>query len=227
MNKEKDVFEDFKFLFNILRFLLSIFSRPSEAFLRRRFGERYFSIFPVLISTIMISGFVGFNTGINEMTGLSVTPWPVAGFALAFFLLSLYHRLVILLGNFRGDYEVFSFHSGESWGVWHMIFKIDGFLNRLLPYFVQRVVEPVFVIALGVAITFFLDYAVGAFLTFSGICLFFHEAINYRYKRMAFLDQQDAKIMARVNNELEKNFNVKKSDDSSPIAHEVKPNRKD
>jgi len=206
---ETDIFEDTKLLIKFLLLLISLFSRPSEAFLRYRFGERYFSLFPVLSTALIIHLFVVFNTATNSITGADITSIGVLLFSYAFVAMSLYHRFVIIKGEFKGDYEVYSFQPGYSRDIWYRIFKDDGILNRLFPYFVQRAVEPAFVFIIGSIIIFF-DTALGIFLQLSAFCLLIQEAIAYRYRRIEYLNQKDARLLAKYNYNLEEEFNQKK-----------------
>lgn len=216
---QTDIFEDTKLFFKFLLLLISLFSRPSEAFLRYRFGERYFSLFPVLATALIIHLLVIFSAATNSITGVSIPATGVLIFSYAFIAMSLYHRFVIIKGEFKGDYEVYSFQPGYSLGIWYRIFKDDGILNRLFPHFVQRAVEPAVVFIIGSIIMFF-DTALGGFLQFSAFCLLIQEAIAYRYRRIEYLNQKDARLLAKYNSNLEEEFNQKKPE-SIEVAQTV------
>jgi len=223
--KDTDLMQDTKLFFDILRMLISFLSRPCEAFIRYRFGERYFSPFPVIVTAIIINLFVIFQTATNPITGEPVTPLGVMIFSALFVAASIYHRLVITTGNYKGSYEVYSYSSGNSWNIWYRIFKHDSFLNRLFPFFVNRVAEPVFVWVVGIGF-YMIDPLVGGFIQISAVALLAQEAITYRYRRMEYLDMKDAKLAAQYNSNMEKMFNQKpkaSGKNSSITPHEVSP----
>lgn len=222
--QDTDIMQDLRIFFNILRLLISFFSRPTEAFIRSRFGERYFSPFPVIATAIIINIWVIFWAEKNPITGEAITPLGIMIFTTLFVAFSVYHRLVITKGNVKGNYEVYSYFSGNSWGIWHRIFKHNSLLNRLFPFFINRVVEPVFVFIVG-SVILFIDPAVGAFIQFSAACFLVQEAINYRYVRMHFLDMKDARLLAKHNANIDEIFNQRPQErsETAEIPHQVSP----
>ena len=217
--EQTDIFEDTKLFFKFLLLIISFLSRPSEIFLRYRFGERYFSLFPVIATALVINIVFIFLAAKSPISGEEFTSTGLLLFSYLFIALSLYHRFVIIKGEFKGDYEVYSYQSGHSLPFWYQIFKHDGILNRLFPSFVNRVAEPALVFIIGSILIIF-DTSLGVFLQISAVCFFIQESVHYRYRRIHYLDMKDAKILAKYNADIELEFNQKKPN-SGEVVQQV------
>jgi len=228
-NSEFDPIKDIKFIMSLFTMMFWFFSKPIEVFIRSGFGERHLKLAWIVTTFVAINIiaifagdiplFGGFGNGIAA---------PLVIFSYVFLIGGILHNLVIKRRNYNRQFTVISYHRGNSFGIWYRIFKYDGFLNRLIPDFVKRIVDPAFVFIIGTVLLVY-NPPLGGFIQFAAVCLFFDEHINYMHLRSRFLDQNDAKIRSEMDRETQQIINQSQTTTASAgvvSASNRKPTRR-
>lgn len=159
-----------------------LFSQTIEVFLRRDFGERYFSLFGMFgkLATYLVFLFLAFNYA-RQQDGL-----PLGLFFFLSFGLCLWHQFVIWQRKRAGHR-------------WHSRYSGTSHLAALLPFSsftIKRWIEPLVAILAGFVLSSF-SQGLGGWLIFAGCCLAATEALSdARFKTM-ILDAIDKDIEAR------------------------------
>lgn len=190
-----DVFRDAKTLIALLLFIFGFFSRTVEVFIRKDFGERYFSYTRLVMSFALINFFTFMSSTVNPLTRGIVISGGLLGFSYLFLAVGGYHKFVMIMRAYRGDYSIHSYEFGTQWAIWERLFPRDGFFQKMFPVFTYRFVEPAFVFFVGAVIAGF-DTALGQYIMFSAFCLFMGMLTFYRMELTRFLDQNDAQLVA-------------------------------
>jgi len=193
-----DIFRDAKAFIALALFIFGFFSRTVEVFIRRDFGERYFSFERLVLSFLLINLFTFFSTGTNPLTGAITVSNGLMFFSYLFLAVGTYHKIVMVKRNYHADYSVHSYSFGTQWGIWDRLFPQDGFFQKMFPVFTHRFVEPAFVFIVGAILSGF-DGALGQYIMFSAFCLFMGMLTYYRMELTRFLDANDAKLAAGAN----------------------------
>jgi len=168
--------------------IFSVFSITAEVFLRRKFGERYFSGLLFSFSTLMIyiyattSSFVLFiKPSSPKMQNTQIMV--IAAFAYLGF--SAWHQFSTYRRNKRGEIW-HSRCSGISWGIWKKIFRCSDDT-------VQMYIEPIFCGLLCVpALTY--SPALHLWLFVAAVGMFVKGRLQYIQSRKRFLDALDSQI---------------------------------
>ena len=161
-----DLFRDAKVFIALALFVFGFFSRTIEVFIRRDFGERYFSFERLVISFLFINLFTLMSSTTNPLTGGVVVSSGLLFFSYLFMAAGVYHKIVMIKRNYNGDYSVHSYGFGTQWGIWAKLFPQDGFFQRMFPVFTHRFAEPAFVLIVGMIVSTF-DASLGQYIMFS------------------------------------------------------------
>lgn len=175
-------------ILSIAVWLLSLMSLPIELLFRRRFGVRYVD-YPLLIAMLLFTNSLGTVTWTVKVMG-GHGAYPSLGYAFSFvaFGLGLFYRVQ---GGFRE-------RRGE---LWHSYSPGVSHLARWLPLpstLVQRFVEPLLAIGLGLLLRDSLNSYLGTIIMMGGIALFLKELIRHTVQRNRYLDVVDAQIEGQV-----------------------------
>jgi hypothetical protein len=167
---------------------LSLLSLPIELFFRRRFGVRYVD-YPLLVAMLLFTNSLGTVTWTVKVMG-GHGAYPIIGYSFSFiaFALGLFYRVQGGLRERRGE-------------LWHSYSPGVSHLAKWLPIpstLVQRFVEPLLAIGLGLLLRDSLNSYLGSMIFFGGIALFVKELIRHTIQRNRFLDVMDAQIEGQV-----------------------------
>jgi hypothetical protein len=182
---------DFKTGMAIAEMIAGFFAQTVEVFSRHNFGERYFSflgVFGKVASYLVLLLLWGWAKSYKESNFLGL-------FFLGSFLMTLYHQIAI-------------FHRNKSGILWHSRSSGVSYLSYFIPnidfyfvttdeFFLKRVVEPVFFVALGFFIAATVEQSLGIYLIFAGISLSTREALAATRFREKILDAIDAQIESK------------------------------
>lgn len=173
----------FEFVLAVLSLLSSCFTVSIVGFLRKDFGERYFSTVNLMFGYTVVAYFAFLGNIIGVATGHHFS-WLMVFFWAAFIGVSIFHRLEISRKNKRGE-EWHSMNVGTS----------------LLPVpmkeeSIYKFIEPALVMTVGLMLWKISGQA-GAWLIIGGLSLFVNNHLVFYFQRQALLDIRDARIEAR------------------------------
>jgi len=161
----------------VIKFILDMTFVLVMPFLRRNFGERFFSMTMV---TFMVAGVTAMSAYL-EKTGA-----PVYGYMTAVIVLSAFHLLVIFLRNRKGEQ-------------WHTRYEGDflpffRFLPKAGYWMIEGFYEPLFVLIAGGVVSYFTDpILAGVFYTIA-IFMVIRSRYHYRIHKEQILDERDNMI---------------------------------
>ncbi len=122
-------------------------------------------------------------------------PAPLAYFAIAMVLLAWFHRRRAWKLVFHPDNPLHTMARGDS----YIYMVTSRFLPFISEYHVQRYIEPVICMLLGLVFTAFPSYyLLGAWLVFSGVALAGIEQVVEQQRIKVLLDDADGTIEARA-----------------------------
>jgi hypothetical protein len=194
--------------FNILRNLEEIVkvflgwaSVTLEVFVRRDFGERYFTIGRILIGYLFIRFVLALANYRQALAVLPMVEPPVhlhtinQWYVSSFVLLALVHLVRIFLRNLAGV-PWYSRSFGVSW--FDFLIPLSGY--RISDWVLYRFIEP------GICFAFaWFILPEGSFtrgwLIFASLGLFFHNNMAFNMTRSRYLDLVDGEIASRFYNE--------------------------
>lgn len=178
----------------IIGFILSWWAVSLEVFIRRDFGERYFSFTRLFMGfTVMATTASGFQLGAMNSPSLLERYGGYAFFQVLYFgyaIAALIHWGFIQWRAFRGI-PWYSMSFGRSW------LSLLPFANKVDDWVLYRWVEPGIFIVLGYIMTKFNGTAsAGWWILIAAIALFLKNRIAYGHARNLELDSLDAEIIA-------------------------------
>lgn len=193
--------------FNILRNLeevtkvfLSWSSVTLEVFVRRDFGERYFTIGRILIGYLFIRIVLAFANYRQALAFLPMVEPPLhlhtinQWFVTSFILLALVHLARIFLRNLSGV-PWYSHSFGVSW--FDFLIPLSGY--RISDWMLYRFIEP----GICFAFAWFIlpeDSFTRGWMLFASLGLFFHNNMAFNMTRDRYLDLVDGEIASRFYN---------------------------
>lgn len=174
----------FLVFYSILKVILSLFCTSLETFLRRNFGERYYSITIICMSFGALLSAISFGSIAQEIRGGHGFSYLLLVFAFSFLIGGIYHKYCIIKRKWRPmDEHVYSYSTGESW----------GFLIRIIPVSettLQIYIEPAICLVIGAGL-YVVDPAFSIFLMVSSLALYAKGSLIESQKRDAYLDALD------------------------------------
>lgn len=167
---------DFKTAMNYAQLAVRLFSMTAEVFLRHSFGERYFNLFSMCGSCVLL--------GVaSQFPGQQLMPF----FFVAFLVMCVVHRIAIFKRGRQGV-RWHSRYAGTSYGFWQAL--------PFRQHTIQLYFEPALILGVG-----FLVFnisargdALGLWLMFSGICLAASGQMDAFRVRSQILDVIDNQI---------------------------------
>lgn len=184
------------FIYNILR----IACVPAELIFRRNFGERHFNLYLYIGGSLWLGIFATGWLNLPAAMGFKITPLISNGVIFSVIAVVFYVRMF---------WQLFFRRSGEIDTELHTRYDGDPLtlLNKAplakdrsgLPreYFIRQLIEPIFLIVLGIVVTVILNPQTGTWLILSAFCMALKEYVKARYVRNLLLDQVDAAIVAK------------------------------
>ena len=186
-------------LFGFFSVLAHLPARIVEIFLRRNFGERYYSLDAPVIMFLAMSYplYIWISTGSYEFIQMMGFSWFWILFSFVFLGFAIKRKREINHDLQSFDDAKYSMYSGDEWSIWYRfenklprLFKRDTFF-----YNIERVYEGGLFLIVGFVFLFipFSRY-VGVLLIFSGASYMFTMYLRYLKSRDMVLDQIDDKI---------------------------------
>jgi len=171
--------EQVKIIRFIIQFILDLTFSLVMPFLRRNFGERFFSLSMILFMGAAVTA-VTFWLGKNNSF--------VYGYMAAVAVLSLYHLLVIFLRNRKGV-------------VWHSRHEGDflpflHYLPKASYWMIEGFYEPLIIVITGAVVSYYTDPAMASFFWFIAAAMVLRSRYAYRLHKEKMLDERDAQIEA-------------------------------
>ena len=173
-----------------------------EIFLRKNFGERYFSIdVPIVLFILMCAPLYFWIESeryiVMQRMGFD---WPWFVFALVFLAFSIKRRLEMKADLQSFDDKKYSYYSGDTLPQWE---KYEKKLPKIFPheplfYNIERAYEGGVFILLGIVLLLIpITRSVGGLLFISGACYNLSSYIRYLNSRDMILDKIDDNIFNR------------------------------
>lgn len=189
----------FQFITDILFGLSSYPSHISEVFLRKKFGERYFtSATAIVIFLFMIwAWFMADRFGANFL-GFT---WLL--FALVFLVQSIRHRMEIRKFGTTYDFERFSYSHGEILPFWWGIIGKQVGRFTITQYHVFILLEPALPTLIGLfLITMPFTRGIGLLIFVSGLSFGYRNFMKAHIARGFVLDQIDDQIVTEAKHDV-------------------------
>lgn len=181
MARSSQTFQNIEGLAFIATLVLKWIEASILGFLRRDFGERYYSWFTIFAGYTVVANlaFAG-NALWASATGEGFS-WSMVAVWAAFTATSLYHRWV-MRRKLRAGHQWHTRYCGMS--------LIPGRLSEEVKL---GWLEPALVLAVGAAAWPF-SHLVGLWLVMSAVALWLHSQIRFHYQRQALLNAIDARL---------------------------------
>lgn len=182
----------FQFITDLLFALSSYPSHISEVFLRKRFGERYFTS----ATAIVIFLFMIWVWFLADKFGENFLGFTWLLFAIVFLVQSIRHRLEIRKFGTTYDFQRFSYSHGEILPFWWQIIGKQVGQLTITPYHVFILLEPALPTLIGLflmALPF--TRGIGILLFISGLAFGFRNFMKAHIARGFILDQIDEQIV--------------------------------
>jgi|GEM_PF-6591005 len=216
-------------IIRVITWIIDAISLNIEIFLRRDFGERYFSLFKALFGFIALF-FIGllsyftaedvfvfrsrslFSTAPVNTYDLEFTPYLLWGV----FVLYIVHLVSIILRNREGEYK-HSYYMGKSYDFIEKGSKNSELLDVIFKnslmrkFFSQVIFEPIAILLIGFFLTWLTFFKMlGIILTILSIVFLVKMQIIYQRFRNRILDLKDGQVISKhlndvVNNRVETN----------------------
>jgi len=187
---------------NITDFFFSLSSYPSyivEVFLRKKFGERYFTTtHAILISIVMLGIWFAIGKQGREIIGFT---WLI--FIAAFLVQAIRHRLEMKKYGTAYNFDRFSYSDGEILPFWWKIIDTKVFGIIITRYKVLIYLEPAIPIILGLHFSLIpFTRGVGILLFISGLLFSFRSFMKAQRARNMVLDMIDEKIVMEAKHDV-------------------------
>ncbi|MEM6721114.1 MAG: hypothetical protein AAF611_17425 [Bacteroidota bacterium] len=171
-----------------------------EVFLRKRFGERYFSLSHSVILIFLILYFGNFLSKVLNIENSFII---LIIFMIIYLGFSLKHRMEISKYGTTYDYKRFSLSNGEIASFWNKLIGQSAYGVKISEYSVRVVLEPAIPFIVGFILSFFSLFAlVGITLMLSAICLAIKNFMQAQIARNWVLDIIDNKIANETKHDL-------------------------
>jgi hypothetical protein len=167
---------------SIFYFLVWSVSLTVEVFLRRRIGERYLAIGPVLGGLLSIFILAAPGPGVVNPTAAFQD---IFIYAMIYIALVIVHRVAIMHRNRQGV-RWHSRSSGLPWPTWRHLTKHV--------FRIHIIYEPLFCFVAGFLIASIFQRPLGGYFMFAGVMLFIKSAMEYSAARTQLLDAIDSQI---------------------------------
>jgi hypothetical protein len=178
-------------------FIFKLTSYPSyivEVFMRKHFGERYYSFsVAVIITLLMLYPYFFLGGRIRETLGLS---WVI--FTVLFLIKSIRHRLEFRRFSMTYDYDRFSYTDGEIFPFWYSLIGTKLLGLTVTRYRILVLFEPAIPILVGL-ILMLIPYtrAVGVLIFLSGFLFAYRSTMKAYAARSHVLDAIDDQLIAK------------------------------
>lgn len=182
--------------------IFKLSSYPSyiaECFLRRKFGERYFT-FSVAVIIFILMLFPIFFMG-SRVRGFVGLPWIL--FAAAFLYKAIRHRMGIKRFGITYNFDRFSYTDGEMLPFWSRLIgkKILGITITRYTIFIYF--EPGLPILIGLFLGIIpWTMVTGTLIFWSGIFFGYRNMMKVYYARDYILDKSDEQIIAKMQHDV-------------------------
>ncbi len=200
-------------------FVMDTLSSLTLPLIRRKFGERFFSPFWVIVMMVA-------TLAICSIYNVDIKIISIYMGILS--LVCFYHFITIVIRNYRDE-------------IWHTRFEGESIFSplfRFLPkgthhWWVESVYEPLIVFLLGTLVYLFLDPGLGSIFSLSSVAMLIRSRFRYWLWRQEILDERDLMIesefkLAAINgqsSEESKGFIVKNAAHMKPSEKRAKARR--
>lgn len=183
-----------------LIFMLS--SYPSyivEAFMRKKFGERYFTFsVAVIIAFAMLYPYLFLGDKVREVLGF---PWFV--FTLIFLYKSIRHRFEFRRFSMTYNFDRYSYTDGEIFDFWYDLIGTKLLGLTVTRYRILTLFEPAIPISIGLFLMLLpFTRAVGILIFISGLFFCYRSIMKAFFARGHVLDTIDEQIVARYKHDV-------------------------
>ncbi len=177
--------------------IFTISSYPSyivEAFMRKHYGERYYSFsVAIIISFSMLYPFIFLGDKVRGVLGL---PWIL--FTLIFLYKSIRHRMEFRRYSMNYDFDRFSYSDGEIFDFWYDLIGTKILGLTVTRYRILVLFEPAIPVIVGLFLMLMpFTRPVGILIFFSGLLFGYRSLMKAYYARGYVLDAIDEQIVAR------------------------------
>lgn len=176
-----------QFAYNLAVFIFSLFSVPAEVFLRYNFGERYFTLFRMVLGYLLITYYWSLVNLIHWGSSAFLDTFS-GTLRLAYIAACIFHILCIARRRFR-NIRCYSRYPGDSLPFWRKLPFYDFIGGQ---YNVQLYLEPLLLLLLSNIVGYF-NGSLANFLFFCALSLFvkgYTQHVAFRQRVTEIVDRQ-------------------------------------